>query len=233
MPRRLSNGDPRPGQIGSYWLSKKPGRQTNKDAWCRTWYDPGTRQTSRVSLGTADFQAASLKLANWVVANDKGDNATGPDRVLIESILLTYWLEHAQKLPSALTAWNGLAYWQEFWHGRTISAITPQEQRRFRKWLSDKNIGDGGIDRILSDGRAALNRAVKWQELSEAPHIFGIQTAEDKTITRTERSTDRPDGVGAPIRCSEISPCTAVPRHSLQYTGSARCDSRSARTAIR
>jgi hypothetical protein len=38
----------------------------------------------------------------------------------------------------------------------------------------------GGIDRVLADGRATLNRAVKWEELSKAPHIFQIQTAEDK-----------------------------------------------------
>ncbi len=95
-------------------------------------------------------------------------------------MLLTYWLEHAQKLPSAKTAWNGLAYWQEFWDGKTVAGITPHEQRRFRKWLGGKELAESGIDRVLSDGKAALNRAVKWQELDEAPHIFLMQTAEDR-----------------------------------------------------
>ena len=208
--RRLSNGSPKPGQIGNYWLSKKPGRERAPDAWCRTWYDQRTRQTCRISLGTADFQEASLALANWVIANDRGDNDTRPDQVLIENVLLTYWLEHAQKLPSASTAWNGLAYWQEFWHRLPVSAITPKEQRRFRKWLADKNIGDGGIDRILSDGRAALNRAVKWQELREAPHIFGIQTAEDKRSREPK---------GRPIVPKEMALLfdAANSRHMLTY----------------
>jgi hypothetical protein len=63
--------------------------------------------------------------ANWVLANDKGDNKTRPDEVLIENVLLNYWLQHAQKLPSASTAWNGLAYWQEFWAGKTVADISP------------------------------------------------------------------------------------------------------------
>jgi hypothetical protein len=74
------NSQPKPGQIGAYWLSKKPGRDGTTDAWCRTWYDSGKRQTCRVSLGTADFHEASLALASWVVENGKGDGETSPDQ---------------------------------------------------------------------------------------------------------------------------------------------------------
>ncbi len=177
MGKRLRK--PKPGQVGNYWLSKKPGRDGPADAWCRTWYDKRTRQTSRVSLGTAEFYEASLLLADWVLTN-VGDEKTRPDQVLIVTVLNTYWEEHAKKLPSMRTAWSGLRYWMYFWDDATVSEITPKEQTRFRKWLAAKDIAEGGIDRILSDGRAALNRAVKWQELTEAPHIFGVQTAEDK-----------------------------------------------------
>jgi len=62
MRSRLSNGNPKPGQIGNYWLSKKSGREGRAHAWYRTWYDKASRQTCRVSLGTADFQEASLAL---------------------------------------------------------------------------------------------------------------------------------------------------------------------------
>ena len=210
MRKRLSNRNPKPGQIGNYWLSKKPGRTGRAHAWYRTWYDKTSRQTCRVSLGTADFQEASLTLANWVVENDKGDIHTRPDEVLIENVLLNYWLQHAQKLPSASTAWNGLAYWYEFWAARTVSDISPQEQRRFRMWLGEKGLNAGGIDRVLADGRAALNRAVKWEELSKAPHIFQIQTAEDK------RSRDP---MGRPIVPMEMARLfdAAKSRHILAY----------------
>jgi hypothetical protein len=200
---------PKPGQVGNYWLSKKPGREGAADAWCQTWYDKRTRQTCRVSLGTADFQEASFQLANWVVTN-VGDEKTRPDQVLIAAVLIAYWEEHAKKLPSAGTAWNGLCYWQEFWKQAAVSEITPREQRRFRQWLADKGIADGGIDRILSDGRAALNRAVKWQELTEAPHIFELQTAEDK------RSREP---LGRPIVPKEMALLfdAANSRHMLSY----------------
>jgi integrase len=169
----------RPGQIGSYWLSRKPGRDEADDAWCRTWYDTRTRQTCRVSLGTTDFSEASLSLAAWVVANERSRKG-GPDQVLIETVLLNYWSDHAQHLPSSKTQWLGLSYWQEYWTRRTVADITPHEQRRFREWLAKRGTGPSGIDRILSVGRAALNRARKWQEVSEVPHIFGTLTADAK-----------------------------------------------------
>lgn len=180
MRKSNFSSPPKPGQIGSYRLSKKAGRDGAADAWCRTWYDRRKRQTCRVSLGTADFQAAGLALANWVVENDKAGGEVRPDRVLIERVLINYWTDHAQELPSASTAWNGLAYWQEFWHDKTVAEITPHEQKQFRRWLSAKGMDDGGVDRVLADGRAALNRAVKWQDLAAAPLIFAIQTAQDR-----------------------------------------------------
>ena len=170
---------PRPGQIGSYWLSKKPGREGAEDACGRTWYDVRTRQTCRVGLGTTDFREASLRLAAWVVASARSRKAAA-DQVLIETVLLNYWNDHAQHLPSAKTQWLGLSYWQEFWTRRTVADITPHEQRRFREWLAKRGTGLSGIDRILSVGRAALNRARKWEEVGEVPHIFGTLTAEAK-----------------------------------------------------
>lgn len=207
--RKRSNG-PKPGQVGNYWLSKKPGRDGRGDAWCRTWYDSRTRQTRRVSLGTRDFQEASLQLATWVVGNDKAGGETRQDKVLIEQVLLNYWFEHAQKLPSASTAWNGLAYWQEYWRGGTVAHITPHAQKQFRKWLAAKGMDEGGIDRVLSDGRAALNRAVKWQELASAPHIFSLQTAEDK---RSRQPMGRPIGPKEMALLVDV----ANSRHMLMY----------------
>ncbi len=206
---RKKSRQPKPGQIGNYWLSRKPGREGANDAWCRTWYNGRSRQTCRVSLGTADFQQASIDLANWVVTNERETKAH-PEQILIEKILLTYWDDHAKSLPSARTQWNGLAYWQEFWSRRSVADISPGEQRRFRKWLADRGAGASGIDRILSVGRAALNRAVKWQELSEAPHIFATLTAREKR-SREPR--------GRPITAVELARLfdAAKSRHMLMF----------------
>jgi hypothetical protein len=185
----------RPGQIGSYWLSKKPRRDRVDENFHRTWYDERTRQTRRVSLGTPDFQAAAVKLAEWVVAHER-QYGQAPDEVLIDTVLLNYWNDHAQHLASAKTARLNLSYWQEFWEGYTVADITPKEQAKFRTWLTQRGTGLSGIDRILSTGRAALNRAVKWQEVSSVPHIFG-------TLTANARRSRKPKG--RPITPEELA----------------------------
>lgn len=199
----------RPGQVGDYWLSKKPGRGGLTDSWCRTWFDTRTRQTCRLSLGTTDFHEASVVLANWVVANASANRAT-PEEVLIESVILSYWENHGKKLISAKTEWYCLSRWVEFWRGRTVADLTPYEQQRFRQWLMTRGIGEGGIDRILSSGRAALKRAFKWQELSEAPHIFFMQTAIDRRARKP---------MGRPITPKELAQMLDATRsrHMLVY----------------
>ncbi|HVJ34906.1 MAG TPA: tyrosine-type recombinase/integrase [Terriglobia bacterium] len=167
------------GQIGDYWLSKKPRKDREDNQWCRTWYDPGKRQTCRVSLRTADFREASQRLAAWVLVHERSHLAA-PAEILIDAVLLHYWNDHAQYLASATTQKLGLSYWHEFWTKRSVAALTPHEQRRFREWLAGRGTGASGIDRILSVGRAALNRALKWQEIASVPHIFGTLTAEAK-----------------------------------------------------
>jgi integrase len=201
--------DERLGQIGDYWVSKKPRRDREDETWYRTWYDKRTRQTRRVSLRTTDFSQASLRLAEWVVANQRTHKAT-PDEVLIEAVLLTYWNDHAQHLPSAKTQWLGLSYWQEFWTGCTVADITPQQQRRFREWLAKRGTGQSGIDRILSVGRASLNRARKWEEVSEVPHIFGTLTAEAKRAREPK---------GRPVAPEELARLfdAARSRHMLTF----------------
>src|ERR1700679_4169329 len=130
---RVRSRTPKPGQVGNYWRSKRPGRKGPDDAWYRTWYDQRSRQTCRLSIGTADFKEASRTLATWVIENDKKSGGASRDKVRIQTVLLNYWFEHAKKLPSAYTDWNGLAYWQEFWGTKsTVADITPQKQRQFR-----------------------------------------------------------------------------------------------------
>jgi integrase len=197
------------GQIGSYWLSKKPGRDGTDDAWCRSWYDQRARQTCRISLGTTDIQEASLRLAAWVIGNERSQKAA-PNQVLIETILLNYWNDHAQYLAGVKTQRLGLSYWQEFWARRTVADITPHEQRKFREWLAKRGTGQSGIDRILSVGRAALNRARKWQEVSEVPHIFSTMTAEEKRAREPK---------GRPVSPEEIALLldAARSRHMLMF----------------
>ena len=205
--------DQRICQIGAYWLSKKPGRDGNADAWCRTWYDSRARQTKRVSLGTGDLSAAGQALAAWVVIHGERRQAD-PAGVTMDEVLLRYWELHAKELPSAATARKDIACWQEFFEGRAVAEITPAEQRRFREWLQTrsgaKGLSRSGMDRILSTGRAALNRAVREQELTAAPFIFMQETAEEKRGR---------DPKGRPVTPEEIARLFDAARsgHVLMY----------------
>lgn len=170
---------PKPGQIGDFWLSKKPGRQGADDAWCRTWYNGKSRQTCHISLGTADFHEASTALADWVVLNSRPQNARR-DLASIDHILLSYWEDHGKFVSSPKTLQAELARWQEYWGGKTVDQITSNEQKRFRAWLGEGRLAKSTIDRFLSAGRAALNYAVRHGHLESAPHIFLIETDGDK-----------------------------------------------------
>ena len=163
----MQNGEGRLGQIGGYWLS----RRRNSAAWCRTWFDPSTRQTCRASLGTADLDEAKLALAAWITANAKPER-TQPQDAPLETYLVRYLEHHAKYLPSAEPTRFGLIKWSEFFAGALVSEVTPQRQREFVASLRGKGFSDGYIRRILSVGQAALNRAYREGEITAVPQIL-------------------------------------------------------------
>lgn len=73
----------------------------------------------------------------------------------------------------------------------TVGEITPDQQRLFTTHLSDLGMKASTIDRVLSVGQAALNRAVKWQMLDRSPHIFFVESVEQK---RSREPLGRPIG---------------------------------------
>ncbi len=159
----------RRAQIGGCWLSKR----RNSSVWCRTWFDPETRQTRRASLGTTDFQQAELQLIKWVVVNaEKRDQNS--EYVLLEELLIRYYEHHARGQPSAEQARYALAKWSDFFAGATLSDLTPDRQEAFVDHLRKTGSSDGYIARILSIGRAALNRAYRRQEIKSVPFIMSV-----------------------------------------------------------
>lgn len=176
-PKLPSAEQPRPGQIGKFWLSKKPGRADKRHPWCRTWYADG--RVHHKSLRTADLDEASRLLRDYVAKTERTEHAP-QDQVTIDQALLAYWEDHGQHTPSARTTKQNLAKWHEFWAGEFVSALTPNRQLEFHQWLGKGTLAPSTIDKILSSGRAALLRAVKWQQLAAAPHIFSVETQDQK-----------------------------------------------------
>lgn len=165
----------RPGQIGDYWLSKRPGSK----AWCRTWYDATTRQTRRESLGTTDFQEGKLRLWEWFAKHGRVAQQQPQDAALA-LVLVRYWERHASGLPSAEFAKIALRYWTQFWGEATVSEVTAARQREFVAWLADNGKSSGYIKRILTVGKAALNHAYREGEVTTVPFILPGEDGEPK-----------------------------------------------------
>ncbi len=193
MPRRKP--EPRPGQIGEYWPSKRPGYESDGESWHRTWYDAEARQTRRVSLGEADFGRACDALLDWFVKNKRPVKAARED-ILIDEVLAWYWEEHAKHLASAASEKRFIDAWLRFWAGRSVSEITRLEQVAFRADLvKGRNIGVASIDRMLATGRAAILHAVNLERLESAPKIYMQQTKEQKRSAKPK---------GRPLKIAEL-----------------------------
>ena len=158
------------GEIGDYWLTKRPGSAQ----WCRTWYDANTRQTRRASLGTDDLQAAKVALWEWFAKYGRVGKQQAAETSL-ELVLVRYYQQHAEALPSAEMARVALGYWSDFFSGATVSEVTPARQREFMEWLKARRetpLSDGYIKRVLTVGKSALNRAYKEGEIDTVPFVI-------------------------------------------------------------
>lgn len=155
-------------QVGNFWLSK----QARSPAWCRTWYDPVTRQTRRVSLGTADIELAKQALIDWVLIH-QNRKQEAPERVTLAELFAPFYERHASKLNSAYQAKLALRYWLDF-HGEATVAFALQitEQERFLLWLTrDKSLNPNTAARIIAVGKTGLNWAWKRGMLETVPYI--------------------------------------------------------------
>lgn len=173
----------RTGQIGDYWLSKRPG----SNQWCRTWFDADTRQTKRASLGTDDLQAAKLKLYEWFAKYGRVGKQEAAQASL-EMVFVRYYQQHADGTASAEMARVALGYWSDFFAGATVAEATPQRQREFIGWLKERRkpaFSDGYIKRILTVGKAALNRAWKEGEIDTVPYVIPGQDGDSRDVVLT------------------------------------------------
>ncbi len=172
-----------PSQIGDYWLSKRKG----SEQWCRTWFNAGTRQTKRESLGAADFHEAQLKLWEWFAKYGRFGQQQ-PQETALAMVLVRYWQRHAINLPSAETSKIALRYWSEFWGEATVSELALARQRQFVSWLGETGKSTGYIKRILTVGKAALNHAYREGEIASVPYVLPGEDAPptDRILTMAE-----------------------------------------------
>lgn len=161
-------------QVGEHYLSQRSG----SPAWYRTSYDPNTKRTQRVSLGTDDYDEACKALAEWYLTNREVKNDT-PEDALVDDVVKRWYREHGKGLRSSDHALTSVNYWAEHWAGETVSAIRDvKRQEKFHAFLLNHPMKNSSANRVLAIGKAALNRAYQRGELTSVPHILMLKKQE-------------------------------------------------------
>jgi len=154
-------------QLGDYWLSKRG----NSPAYCRTWLNKDSRQTCRASLGTTDFEEAKKLLTDWFVRNQRPEQVE-PEEVSLASVLSAYYDQHGKHLRSEQRIRQAMKYWLDYFGDISVGNLSSIPlQEGFHDWLRARGQVNSTINRNLSVGRAAINRAWKRGEITHSPHI--------------------------------------------------------------
>ena len=164
-------------QLGDYWLSQ----QSRSPAWCRTWYDPKSEQTRRVSLRTTDFEEAKQRLTDWFVLEHQQKDQK-PDDVTLAALFARYFEKHASHLKSGSDYKTLLGYWLDFHGEATLAeAASLGRQEQFRDWLAtEKQLSPSSIRTTITVGKSAFNWAYKRGEIDKVPYFELIKVPKQK-----------------------------------------------------
>lgn len=124
-------------------------------------------------------------------------------------MLNIYWNEHGSNLRSKDQAKAGINHWLDFYGNRTVNDLRDVNlQERFHAWLFAKGMKGGTVSRIITVGRAALNRAYKRGTLESVPFIHDLPKA------KKQASTPR----GRPMSLIEINQLfNATPSETMRH----------------
>ena len=149
-----------------FWVEARAGSRR----LYRCWYDRADRQTRRVSLVTESPEEAADLLIEWVTLN-VGPHQAQPTAVTLGELILRHREHHAGTRRSASQIHRSLDLWNAAFPGVTIAELTPGRLEDFGKRLVAQGAATETVRRVLSDGRAMLNRARKRGELVTAPYV--------------------------------------------------------------
>ena len=176
MPRKK-----RPVQFGKYYLSKR----SNSPMWCRSWFDPVTRQTKRESLGTEDLAEAAETLKSWFIKYAE-QPLRSSEQITLAEVAMRYYAQHGRYLPGAgagVQARN-LEIVIEHVGELTVAEFTRDAQERFNRRLKEK-YAPATIRRIFSAIFAALNRAYQCEEIDRIPPRIRLPDSPPKEYVAT------------------------------------------------
>lgn len=183
-------------EIGDFWLVKVPGSNRFHIAW----YDAERQQRRTRSSGTDDLRAAELILAEHALKHSAPPTKADPADEALAGVLLRFYRGRAEQQAQAEQVRRAFALWMEFWGDATVADLSIQRQDAFINWLRvEKGCSDSYIDRIMSNGRSALGRAVELGELREFAKIRNAKGVDEKWISHADA-----DPKGRPLSLKEI-----------------------------
>jgi integrase len=151
----------RPDQIGDYWISQRPG----SPMWCRTWFDPRTRQTCRASLGTDNLETARLALAEWVTLNGHRGQQDAR-QALLADVFIRYQQQHARHTRGVGQQRRNLVLILErLPAGITVAELRLEQQQQVVSRMRAEGYSPGTIKRAWGIAKAAVGWAWRNGEL--------------------------------------------------------------------
>lgn len=147
-----------------YSLVKRKGSAN----WYLEWRERGEKV--RRSTGTQDAQQARVAARDLILAGLSMVDEKPAD-VLLVDVIERYKIQRGDALPSSDTVKRALKLWREFWADASVAEATIVRQEQFVAWLLQGRLSRGYVRRLLSVGKAALNRAWKRGEVSQVPFV--------------------------------------------------------------
>ena len=154
-------------KLGEVWIGTR-GKSPNL---YRYWWDAERGCTRRASLGTADLEEAKQALKEWYAREHLPEDET-PEAIPLATVLRIYYEEHAMNIPSHDAARIALNLWLDYFGDKSLDDATkPKAIDGFIDWLLKSGRSANYTNRVLSSGRAAINRAWKKGMITRAPFI--------------------------------------------------------------
>lgn len=137
--------------------------------WYLEWREAG-QDKQRRSCGTGSTEQALVR-ARELILERLTITQAAPAAITIADVLDRYRLQHGAKLASADTMRRALVLWKGYWGDKTVDALTVDAQEAFVKHLRGQKYSEGYVRRVLSVGKAALNRAYRRGMITAVPFV--------------------------------------------------------------
>ena len=175
MSKRDREAEGRLYQAGEFWLDLHP----RSKFWQICRYDERTGQVRWKSTSTEDFGEAQKALDEHFIEARRPKNEP-PEAVLLDEVLADYLEIGLAGKPRQDPASHAVTHINHQFAGYLVAELSKAEQEDFVKALRAKGYAGSYIDDILGTLKAAINFAIREEQLCFAPHIISVDRGDPK-----------------------------------------------------